>query len=1055
VKLLHAVHGVPPESGGGTEQYVARIAEAQAARGHRVAILAGSLQSADPPVLSPDTSGPVLVLRYHGLPSRQHHWSEFADPIAEELVRDFLSEFRPELLHIHHWMRLTSRLAVVAADLGIPSVVTLHDTWAVCPRTFRLRGDLSFCEEPYAPTLCQTCAPRHPWQGDEEVAGLLAERYRHLTAELAAARRIIVPSEAHRRFLTAAAGLPPERLDLLPHASLGTLPAARPAGGGPPARPLRIGCFGSLVPHKGQDVLLRALPYLPPTPPWEVHLFGSPENPEFVATLQRLADGFPVHMHGPYSPDALAAADLDVAVFPALAPESFSFTLDEALQLGLPVIVTDRGALAERAGIAGLVVPAGDPDALATAIGRLLEEPGLLAQLRAASGRAPIPLESHLARLDALYAAATEQPVARAAGADEPAAQARLRHRQVLERDTLMGGLAHARRERDHALATLRLVTESRGWAFLSLLREGAQLRRPSAERARRLWRLVRRCLRRGGGLDQQYQAWLALHVPDAGQLERWRETVSRLRYRPLVSLITPVYNVAEPWLIKAIESVRAQVYGTWELCLANDASSAPHIRPILDAYGRADARIRVVHLPERQGIVGASNAALELATGEFVGFLDHDDELAPHALYAVVADLNRDPATDLVYSDEDKIDEAGRRFEPAFKPDWSPDLFRSFNYLGHLCIVRRELVRKVGGFRPGFDGSQDYDLWLRVSERTDRIAHVPDVLYSWRTLPGSAAGSITAKPYAYQAAAAALQESLDRRGIAGHVEQPAAGRYHVRYRLRATPLISVVVPMRDRAALTRRCLTSLERRTTYRPHEVVIIDNGSVEPASRRLLDDARRRHQVVRHEAPFNFSALVNRGARHATGDYLVFLNNDTEVVTPDWLQAMLEHAQRTEVGAVGAQLLYPDGRLQHAGVFIRGTPTAVAGHRFKLLGPRDLGYLGIPRSIGNVSAVTAACLMVRRAVFEAVGGFDEAFRVAFGDVDFCLRLRERGFLVVYTPLATLYHHESATRGMLHPPADDRLFRVRWRRFFEGARDPYWNPNLAVETESLGLAL
>jgi len=1052
MRLLHAVHGFPPEPAGGTERYVARLAEAQAAAGDEVAVLAGSRTPAAPPALVEEPAGGVRVFRYRGWPGRREHWSEVADPDAEALVRGLLAGFRPDLLHVHHWLRLSTRLAGLAAEAGIPSVVTLHETWSVCPRIFRLRGDLSYCEEPYRPDLCVTCAPREPWQDDREVTDLLAERHRRVTGELAAAARLVVPSESHRRVLARATGLPAERFDLLPHPSMTALVPAPP----PEPPPVRIGCLGALAPHKGQDVLLRALGRLPAAPAWELHLFGEDADPGFAAECRALAGGLPVRFHGAYAPEALATAGLHLAVFPSLAPESFAFTLDEALALGLPLVVSDRGALAERAGEAALVVPAGDPAALADAVRRLLEAPALRARLAAAARARPpgAAWDGHLAGLAGVYRAARSRPVASPPPADD-AALGRIRYRQVLARDARLAELAAARRERDHALAAHRLLTASRAWAALSLLREVRRLHRLTPEGRRAAWRLLRRCLGPARPAEQQYQAWLALHRPDAPRLERWREDGRALGYRPLVSVLTPVYDVAERWLVEAIESVRAQVYENWELCLVDDASPSPHVRAVLAGYAGRDPRIRVATHPARQGIVGASNTALGLARGEFVALLDHDDELAPHALHAVVTALNRDRATDLVYTDEDKVDETGRRFEPAFKPDWSPDLFRSFNYLGHLCVLRADLVRKLGGFRPGFEGSQDYDLLLRVSEATERIAHVPDVLYSWRTLPGSTAGSLRAKGYAYEAAARALAESLERRGTPGRVERPAPGRYTVRYAVRGAPLVSVVVPMRDRAALTRRCFESLERRTRYVRWEVVVVDNGSVEPATARLLAGLGPRYRVVRHDAPFNFSALVNVGARAARGDYLLLLNNDTEVIEPEWMTALLEHAQRPEVGAAGGQLLYPDGRLQHAGAFIMGTPTAVAGHRFKFLPARDPGYLGIPRMIGNVSAVTAACLMVARPRFLALGGFDEAFRVAFGDVDFCLRLRAQGLLIVYTPVARLYHHESATRGSLHPPDDDRLFRRRWRPYFEGRRDPYWNPNLSAETEFFGLAL
>lgn len=1113
MKILHTVHGFPAEMQGGTEQYVTHVVSAQADRGHEAVVLAGSLRSADPPDLIEEIQNDVRVFRYRGLNERRLHWSEFHDPAAEALFRGLLETLRPELLHVHHWIGLTSRLVTVGAELGIPAVVTLHDTWSVCPRIFRLKDDLAFCLDPYKVAPCMSCAPRASWEIDAVREALLAERRRHLAEELRRARRLIVPSAAHQHLLARISGLGAERFTVLPHPSLTRLPRGHAEEAGPLGRPLRIGCWGSLLPHKGQDVLVRALPLLPVTPPWEVHIFGSPEDPEFEATLKRLAEGYPVTFHGEYRPEDLTTADLDLGVFPSLAPESFSFTLDEALQLGLPVVVSDRGALAERAGDAALVVPAGDPQALALALRRILTDPTCYAELRAAAlVRRPCDLDAHLESLERVYRetlrahpelvpaptldrlhTARYQAVLHLermleeywrAHAALQAQHAELQERSLAREAALTAKAADLalqldaeRRHRVEVETVLQEITRSRGWRALTLFRtvkttllaprrawwtlrmEGwRSVLRKASRQARQVQAGVRALFRRSDAVPvaqavlgdiEAHQEWLRRHALTAERLEAWRVEAGALPWRPLISLVVPVHNVAAVWLCRAIESVLGQVYDRWELCLVNDASTLPHVAPILEEYAGKDPRIRVKHLPVNQGIAGASNEGLAMATGEFLGFLDHDDELPPHALYRVASHLNLAPDLDLLYTDEDKIDANGRRFAPFFKPDWSPDLLRSMNYICHLTVIRAGLLRELGGFRPGFEGSQDYDLVLRATERTARIAHIPDVLYHWRALPLSAAANVEAKPHAFRAAVRALTESIARLGREGRVEMTALSRYVVRYRIKGSPLVSIIIPMRDRAELTHRCLTSVESRTAYRPYEILLIDNESTETASLDFLERMGQRHRVLRYARPFNFSAINNFGAEHAHGDYLVFLNNDTEVRSGEWLGAMLEHAQWPEVGAVGAKLLYPDGRIQHAGVFIIGTPTAVAGHAFKFSPAGDSGYMGFIDAVRNCSAVTAACMMVRREVFEAVGGFDEAFRVAFGDVDFCLRLRERGYLIVYTPLATLYHHESASRGTMHPPEDDRLFRDRWRRFFEGGRDPYWNPHLSVESE------
>ncbi len=551
--------------------------------------------------------------------------------------------------------------------------------------------------------------------------------------------------------------------------------------------------------------------------------------------------------------------------------------------------------------------------------------------------------------------------------------------------------------------------------------------------------------------LDVQYAAWLARNAPGPDEVAEWRAEARALEYRPLMSVLTPVHDVDEPFLRRCLDSVLAQAYDQWELCVVDDGSTRPHVAKVLAEYAARDHRIRAEALAKSQGIVGASAAALRMARGEFVALLDHDDELAPDALLEVAKLLDRERDLDLVYSDEDKLDDGGRRVEPFFKPDWSPDLLLSMNYVCHLTVVRRTVMESVGGFRVGFDGSQDYDLLLRVTERTQRIGHVPKILYHWRKVANSTAADRAAKPYAFETGRKALVEALERRGAAGRVDMPMGGLYTVRYPIRGTPLVSIIIPTRDRLPLLRSCLDSIEAKSTWRHREVLVVDNGSVEPATHAYLRSLEQRVRVVEDRSPFNWSAINNGAVRAATGELLLFLNNDVEVVTPDWLEAMIEHAQRPEVGAVGAKLLYPDDRLQHAGVVLG--IGGIAGHAFKYRPSAEDGYFSLPHVIRNCSAVTGACMMVRRKVFDDVGGFDESLPVAFNDIDFCLRLRQRGLLVVYTPQAILYHKESATRGKLHPPEDERRMYDRWGALLK--RDPFYNPNLSLHHEDYRLAL
>jgi GT2 family glycosyltransferase len=527
--------------------------------------------------------------------------------------------------------------------------------------------------------------------------------------------------------------------------------------------------------------------------------------------------------------------------------------------------------------------------------------------------------------------------------------------------------------------------------------------------------------------INARYQEWRRQTVPAESSAREMRTAAAQLEYRPLISVIIPVYNPEPAWLRAAVDSVRAQYYDNWQLCIADDASNKQGVRELLDEYA-ADRRIKVVFQPANQGISAASNAALAVAEGEYVAFLDHDDELSPDALYQVVKFISERGELEFIYSDEDKRDPSGAFVSPFFKPDWSPDLEYSSNYVTHFSVYRRAVVEQVGGFRAQFDGSQDYDLALRVTERSDRIGHIRKVLYTWRMVPGSAAASLEAKPYAYTAATRALSESLERRGIDGWVEDGASlGWYRVRYRIAGAPLVSVIIPTRDRADLLAKCLDSL-KASTYKRLEIIVVDNGSVEEATRTLFNS--RDLKLVPDPGDFNFSRLINAGAAASNGDYFLLLNNDVEAINPDWIEAMLEHAQRPEVAVVGARLLYPNGRPQHEGVAL-GIAGTFAGH----IDWRN--YLGLSQAVRNCSAVTAAAALTRRSVFVELGAFDESFRVAYGDVDYCLRARERGYLIVYTPYAALYHHESATRGSNNPPDDELLARLRWG----GLTDPYYN--------------
>ncbi|HEY0383969.1 MAG TPA: glycosyltransferase family 2 protein [Candidatus Elarobacter sp.] len=561
-------------------------------------------------------------------------------------------------------------------------------------------------------------------------------------------------------------------------------------------------------------------------------------------------------------------------------------------------------------------------------------------------------------------------------------------------------------------------------------------------------------------GRGTGYDRWISrndIRPADARLIEA---TVAVLPRLPVISVLVPVFDPPERYLRAALDSVLAQLYPHWELCVADDASTLPHVRAVLAEYAARDARVKLA-LRERNGhIAAASNSALALATGEYVALLDHDDQLARDALFHAALTVNQFPDADFIYSDEDKLDDDGHRSEPYFKPEWSPDSLLARMYTGHLSVFRRALVNELGGFREGFEGSQDYDLVLRVTERTDRIRHVARVLYHWRIHPESAASGAPSKAYAYEAGRRALEEALARRGEPGRVEQLAQpGSYLVRYALRRPEKIAIVIPTRDHGADVDRCLSSIFARPTYPDFEVVLVDNGSTDAASLATFarwSAAQPRVRVLRYDVPFNFAAINNHAAQKSKSTYLLFLNNDTEVVTPDWLEALAEQVQRPSIGAAGPKLLYPDGTIQHAGV-IAGIG-GVAGHVHKHADGEAGGYFNVLRTVNNYSALTGACLMLRREVFERAGGFDEELAVAFNDVDLCLKLGALGLRNVYLPHVVLVHHESKSRGAEAGPDKQARFlrergimQERWR--CDSRDDPHYSPHLTREAEDFSL--
>lgn len=537
-------------------------------------------------------------------------------------------------------------------------------------------------------------------------------------------------------------------------------------------------------------------------------------------------------------------------------------------------------------------------------------------------------------------------------------------------------------------------------------------------------------------------------YVPPAPP-ERLEQIVAAFSRRPLFSIVVPLYNTPEDLLARLVASVTSQWYGNWELVLVDDRSPSPHVRSALD--GLVDPRITKLFLTDNCGIAGATNAGIETARGDFIVFLDHDDELTADCLFELAACIERaDP--DFIYSDEDKLTPDGRFTEPFFKPDWSPDTIMSLMYTCHVSCMRKALVMEVGGLRPAYDGAQDWDLVLRVTEKTRRIAHIPKVLYHWRIVPGSTSGAFDAKPKALIAQNELRLEALRRRGLSGTIEDvgPTRAYSRVRYFVRGNPKVSIVIPSKDNGDVLRQCVRSILEKTTGPAYEIVIMDNGSTAPGTMATLKELTgdERVRVVRDARPFNFSQLCNGGAAAATGDILLFLNDDTEVLSGDWLDRMAGYAQLPHAGAVGAKLLYPRSlRVQHVGVtnLAPGPSHAFLGSARDEPGPFSRAILEY-----NWMAVTGACLMVSRTKFDAVGGFDETFPVAYNDVELCYRLLKAGFFNVVCTAVELIHHESLTRGLDHANSQKMQRLSREKRRLDVVHpefylwDPFFNENL-----------
>ncbi len=561
------------------------------------------------------------------------------------------------------------------------------------------------------------------------------------------------------------------------------------------------------------------------------------------------------------------------------------------------------------------------------------------------------------------------------------------------------------------------------------------------------------------------YQDWIeTVEVPSLPNIEEINDMLASMITSPLISVVMPVYNPAEIYLRACLDSVLAQSYPHWELCIADDNSPKEHVQRILREYERKDSRIHVVYRPQNGHISAASNSALEIAGGNFVALLDHDDVLPEHALLFMAQAICAQPEAQVFYSDEDKLNERGERFAPHFKSDWNPDLFFSQNYVSHLGVYRRELLRHIGGFRLGVEGSQDQDLLLRCLPhlRHDQIVHIPRVLYHWRTVEGSTALASGEKSYTTEAGIKALRDYFACQQPGVSVEAGLLpNTYRVRYPIpESAPLVSLLIPTRDRRALTETAVRSIIEKSTYSHFEILILDNGSVEQDTLDFFMQIQQedsRVKVLRYDHPFNYSAINNFGARHAKGSIVGLVNNDVEVINPEWLSEMVSHCLRPEIGCVGAKLYYSNDTLQHGGVILG--LGGVGGHSHKQYPRHHPGYFCRLLLTQTLSAVTAACLLIRKEIYDEVAGLDEEnLHVAFNDVDFCLKVREAGYRNLWTPYAELYHYESISRGAEDSPEKIARFakeinfmKTKWGRHLEV--DPFYSQNLTKDREDFSI--
>jgi glycosyltransferase involved in cell wall biosynthesis/protein-L-isoaspartate O-methyltransferase len=564
------------------------------------------------------------------------------------------------------------------------------------------------------------------------------------------------------------------------------------------------------------------------------------------------------------------------------------------------------------------------------------------------------------------------------------------------------------------------------------------------------------------GQNTEDYQLWISENTLDQAGIEAAKVDIESMPIKPLFSILVPIYNTDPEYLLPMIESVQNQIYPHWQLCLVDDCSPKSYLKRILEHEALQDERISIQLNDVNQGISVTTNDALAMARGDYIALLDHDDEISIDALYENAKVINATPDVGLIYSDEDKLDMQGKRLEAYFKPDYSPDLLHTNNYICHFTVIKKSIADQLGGFREGLDGSQDHDIIIRSAAAAERIVHIPKILYHWRKIPGSTAVTYDSKSYAWEAGRKAVEDQLKKEESGVRVEFGSLkGTYRVFRQIKGQPLVSIVIPFKDKPELLDSCLNSILNRSSYKNIEIIGVSNNSEQALTFERMKhyaEADPRIRFVEKNVPFNFSAICNYGVTQATGEYIVLLNNDIEIISPDWIERLLEHAQRDNIGAVGGKLLFADGCIQHAGV-VAGMVGA-AGHPHKFFPDNHIGYHGRLHMVYNVSAVTGAMLMVKKSKYQEVGGLDEQhLAVAYNDIDLCLKLLDKGYLNVFTPHAKATHYESISRG--YEDTDEKVqrllkeqnhFLTTWADFLQ-AGDPYYNPNLSLKNERFSL--